>query len=96
MGAVGEHEEAMESETCGFPSPIVQPIERATQVTQEGSPTEEKAVQRDTQPAGVTTIFPRLLEGYRLMQIINVLIAVMYEYYFDILCVAGLVRSQSV
>ena len=54
MGAVGEHEEAMESETCGFPSPIVQPIERATQVTQEGSPTEE--VQRDTQPAEVTTI----------------------------------------
>ena len=56
MGAVGEHEEALDSETCGFPSPIVQPIERATQVTQEGSPTEEKAVQRDTQPAEVTTI----------------------------------------
>ena len=84
MGAVGEHEEALDSETCGVPSPIVQPIERATQVTQEGSPTEEKAVQRDTQPAEVTTIFARLLEGYRLM-LINVLIAVMYEYYFNIL-----------
>ena len=28
------------------------------------------------------------------MQIVDVLIAVMYEYYFDTLCVAGLVRSQ--
>ena len=28
------------------------------------------------------------------MQIVDELIAVMYEYYFDILCVAGLVRSQ--
>ena len=56
MGAVGEHEEALDSETCGFPSPIVQPIERPKQVIQEGSPTKEKAVQRDTQPAEVTTI----------------------------------------
>ena len=94
MDAIGEHKEALDSETCGVPSQIVQPIQRPTHVTQEGSPTEEKAVQRDRQPAEVTTIFARLLEGYRLMQIINVLIAVMYAYYFNILCVAGLVRSQ--
>ena len=56
MGAVGEHEEAMESETCGVPPSIIEPIQRPKDVTQEGSPTEEKAVQRDTQPAEVTTI----------------------------------------
>ena len=28
------------------------------------------------------------------MQIVDVLIAVMYEYHFETLCVAGLVRSQ--
>ena len=56
MGTVGEHEEALDSETCGVPSPTVRPVERPKHVTQECSPTEEKAVQRDTQPAEVTTI----------------------------------------
>ena len=56
MGAVGEHEEAMESKTCGVSPSIIEPIQRPKDVTQEGSPTEEKAVQRDTQPAEVTTI----------------------------------------
>ena len=57
MGAVGEHEEAMESETCGVHS-LDHRAHTTTEsdVTQEGSPTEEKAVQRDTQPAEVTTI----------------------------------------
>ena len=56
MGAVGEHEEVMESETCGVPPSIIEPIQQPKDVTQEGSPTEEKAVQRDTQPAEVTMI----------------------------------------
>ena len=56
MGAVGEHEEAVDSEMCGVPPPTVEPLERLNHVTQECSPTEEKAVQRDTQPAEVTMI----------------------------------------
>ena len=56
MGAVGEHEEAMDSKTCGVPSPIIEPVEQPKDVTQEGSPTEEKAVQRDTEQSKVTKI----------------------------------------
>ena len=33
MGAVGEHEEAMESETCGVPPSIIEPIQRPKDVT---------------------------------------------------------------